>query len=285
MSASLAQGTAANQGSGEFDYIRQLVRERSAIVLEDGKAYLAESRLAPLARQEGFTSVNELVSRLRAERFGRLHRRVVEAMTTNETSFFRDIHPFDALRTAIFPELAQKRATMRAINIWCAASSTGQEPFSMALILREHFPQLASWAVRIIATDINTEILARAERGAFSQLEVNRGLPAPLLVKYFERRGLEWHLKEEVRRFVEFRELNLAEHWPTMAPLDVIFLRNVLIYFDVDTKRAILGKARRLLRPDGYLFLGAAETTINLDDGFERVQLGKAWAYRPRSAS
>ncbi|MFN8545612.1 MAG: protein-glutamate O-methyltransferase CheR [Candidatus Binatia bacterium] len=266
----------------EFEYIQKLVRERSAIVLEDGKVYLADSRLAPLAREEGFQSITELVAQLRGERFGRLHRRVVEAMTTNETSFFRDLHPFEALRSAIFPELVGRRATTRTLDIWCAASSTGQEPYSLALTIREHFPALATWNVRITATDLNTEVLARAGRGTYSQLEVNRGLPAPMLVKYFERKGLEWQLKDDVRRLVTFRELNLAESWPTMGPLDLVMLRNVLIYFDVETKRAILGKVRRLLRPDGYLFLGGAETTINLDDGFERAQFGKAWAYRVR---
>ncbi len=268
----------------DFEYVRRLVRERAAIVLEDGKAYLAESRLVPVAREEGFASVAELIARIRSERFGRLHRKVVEAMTTNETSFFRDVAPFEALRTVVFPELLARRATERVLHVWCAAASTGQEPYSVAMLLREHFPELATWTVRLLATDLSTEVLARARAGRFTQLEVNRGLPASCLVRYFERDGAYWVLGEEVRRMVEFRELNLAEPWPPLPPMDVVLLRNVLIYFDLDTKRAVLGRLRRVLRADGWLFLGGAETTLNVDDAFERVQVGRASAYRVRAS-
>ncbi len=268
----------------DFEYVRRLVRERAAIVLEDGKAYLAESRLVPVAREEGFASVAELIARIRSERFGRLHRKVVEAMTTNETSFFRDVAPFEALRTVGFPELLARRATERVLHVWCAAASTGQEPYSVAMLLREHFPELATWTVRLLATDLSTEVLARARAGRFTQLEVNRGLPASCLVRYFERDGAYWVLGEEVRRMVEFRELNLAEPWPPLPPMDVVLLRNVLIYFDLDTKRAVLGRLRRVLRADGWLFLGGAETTLNVDDAFERVQVGRASAYRVRAS-
>jgi chemotaxis protein methyltransferase CheR len=275
---------ASSSPNADFEYVRRLVRERAAIVLEDGKAYLAESRLVPVARREGFGSVAELIARIRDERFGPLHRKVVEAMATNETSFFRDVHPFDALRTAVLPDVLARRAAERTFHVWCAAASTGQEPYSVAMLLREHFPQLAGWTVRLLATDLSTDVLGRARAGRFTQLEVNRGLPAAHLVRYFERQGPHWVLGEEVRRMVEFRELNLAEPWPVLPPMDVVLLRNVLIYFDLDTKREILAKLRRVLRPDGWLFLGGAETTLNVDDAFERVQVGRASAYRVRSA-
>ena len=267
-------------GEPEFDYIRSLVHERAAIVLEPGKSYLVESRLMPLARAEGLATVAELVARMRAQRAGRLHRLVVEAMTTNETSFFRDLRPFAALRDVVLPDLLARRAAERTLSLWCAAASSGQEPYSVAMLLREHFPQLEGWTVRLLASDISEEMVARAREGRYRQLEVNRGLPAALLVKYFEKAGVEWRLREDVRRMVEFFTVNLADAWPALPPMDAILVRNVLIYFDLETKRAILGRMRRLLRPDGYLFLGGAETTMNLDDAFERVVVSGTTCYR-----
>jgi chemotaxis protein methyltransferase CheR len=267
----------------DFTYIRDLVRQRAAIILEPGKEYLVESRLLPVARQEGLTALAELVARLRAQPYNGLHHRVVEAMTTNETSFFRDVHPFEALKKVIVPELITKRATGRTLNLWCGAASSGQEPYTVALVLREYFPALAQWDVRFIATDLSHEMLMRAQTGKYSQLEVNRGLPAPLLVKHFSKHGLEWHVKDDLRKMIEFRQLNLVDAWPVMPAMDIVFLRNVLIYFNVETKKTILGKIRQLLRPDGYLFLGGAETTMSLDDAFERVQIEKASCYRLRN--
>ena len=269
--------------SADFEHIAKLVRDRSAIVLEAGKEYLVESRLLPVARGEGCTSVAELVTRLRSSSANGLQQKVVEAMTTNETSFFRDLHPFEALKKTLLPELMAKRGGARTLNLWCAAASSGQEPYTIALTLREHFPALATWTVRFIATDLSMEMVERSRTGRYSQLEVNRGMPAPLLVKYFQRHGVEWQLKEDLRKSVEFRQLNLVDAWTTLPAMDLIFMRNVLIYFDVPTKKAILAKVRRLLRPDGYLFLGAAETTLNLDDSFERMQLEKAGCYRLRN--
>jgi chemotaxis protein methyltransferase CheR len=266
----------------DFDYVRTLVQKRSAIVLEDEKSYLAESRLLSLARREGYPSVADLVAQLRVGTVNGLHQRVVEAMTTNETSFFRDIHPFEALRKVVLPQLIEARKATRRLHIWSAASSTGQEPYSLAILLREHFPQLAGWDVRILATDLSTEVLARAREGIYGQIEINRGLPATLLVKYFQRQGVNWQLKDDLRKMVEFRAMNLIEPWPTMPSMDIVLIRNVLIYFDVPTKKDILGKTRRLLRPDGYLFLGGAESTFNLDDAFERMQLERASVYRLR---
>lgn len=263
----------------DFGYVRDLVRKRSAIVLETEKNYLVESRLQPLARQEGFPSIAELVARLRTGGSGELHSKVVEAMTTNETSFFRDLQPFEAVRKVILPELIAKRATS-PLRIWCAACSTGQEPFSVAMLLAEYFPQLANGEVKILATDLSTQVLEKARSGCFNQIEVNRGLPAAFLMKYFDRHGLNWQLKESIRRMIEFRPLNLIETWPVLLPMDIVFMRNVLIYFDVQTKKNILGKVRRVLHPDGYLFLGGAETTTNLDDLYVRTEVEKASIYR-----
>lgn len=270
----------------DYTYIRELVRQRSAIVLEPSKAYLIESRLTPLARSEGMNSLQQLVSRLRGDPSGALQRKVVEAMTTNETSFFRDRHPFDALREHLLPELKRTRTATRCLNLWSAACSTGQEPYSIAILLREHFPELAeSWRVRILATDLANRVLERAQAGVFSQLEINRGLPAALCVKYFRREGIEWRVHPKLRDLIEFREMNLVEPWPALPRMDVIFLRNVLIYFDTEAKKSILRRVRQALQPDGYLFLGAAETTLNLDDSFEWVRLDKVGGcYRPCQA-
>ena len=269
--------------STDFEYIGELVQERSAIILEAGKEYLVESRLGPLLKTEQLDSFGALIRQLRTQPYNGLHQKVVEAMTTNETSFFRDLHPFEALKKHILPELIKKCAGTRSLNIWCGACSSGQEPYTILILLQEQFPELLNWSVRVIASDISHEMLARAKAGRFSQLEINRGLPATLLVKYFHKQGMEWQVKESLRQRLEFCHMNLASAWPALPPADIVFLRNVLIYFNMDTKRVILGKIRKILRPDGYLFLGSAETTINLDDGFERMQLDKAGCYRLRT--
>lgn len=263
-----------------FAFISELVRERSAIVLEPGKTYLVESRLSPIAREHGMHTVDELVEALRRPGSQALTRKVVEAMTTNETSFFRDMHPFDALKTQIFPELINNRSRERTLTIWSNACSSGQEVYTIAMILREHFPQLNGWRVKLVASDLSSQILAKAKEGTFNQTEVNRGLPLPMLLKYFTKSGLTWRIKDEIRNMVDFCEINLVEPWPNLPPMDVIFLRNVLIYFSPETKKEILGKVRRAMRPDGYLFLGGAETTMNLDASFERTTIGKATCYR-----
>lgn len=271
--------------AADFDYIRSYVREQAAIVLEPGKEYLVESRLQTLARKENLPTVDVLMLKLRGETpaHSPLHRKVVDVMTTNETSFYRDIHPFEMLKRDVIPELMRRRAAERQISIWCGASSTGQEPFSVLMLLAEHFPELMKWDIKFIATDLCTEVLARAKAGRFSQLEVNRGLPAPLLVKYFTRVGIEWEFKAELRNRVTFQELNLVKEWPQLPMVDIVFLRNVLIYFDLGTKRTILGKIRRLLRPGGSLFMGGAETTFGVDDNFQRVVMDKTTCYRPKA--
>ena len=266
----------------EFDYLRQLVMERSAIVLEPGKEYLAESRLLSLARRTGCENVESLLARLKSAPENGLHSQVVEAMTTNETLFFRDAHPFEMFRTRALPDLIASRSSERRLTILCAACSSGQEPYSIAMLVKEHFPQLASWSLRLMAADLSTEILARARAGRYSQLEVNRGLPAAYLVKYFRRQGIDWEISEEIRRMVEFFPMNLAGPWPFLPALDVVFMRNVLIYFDIPTKKSILAKARGVLKPDGHLVLGGAETTFNVDEGFERFPGATAGWYRLR---
>jgi len=266
--------------AGEFDYIRALVRARSAIVLEPDKLYLAEARLAPLARTTGFRTLNDLVAHLRAVPENRLHQQVVEKMATTETSFFRDLHPFEVLRRDVLPPLLRNRSTTHALNIWCGACSSGQEPYSVALLLREHFPELRSWTVRILASDLSAEMLERAQRGRYTQMEVNRGLPARLLVKHFHKVGNDWQISDELRGMVEFSRFNLLDAWPAFPPIDICYVRNVLIYFDVESKKQILAKVRRILRLDGHLFLGGAETTLHLDDAFERVQFDLAGCYR-----
>lgn len=264
----------------EFQFVADLVRKHAGIVLEAGKEYLVESRLRPIVTAEGLSGFPELVSRVKAGTHALLQQKVISAMTTNETSFFRDLHPFEALRSVILPDLIAKRAATRTLNIWCAASSTGQEPYTIAMILAEHFPQLASWKIHFLATDLSDDVLTKAREGRFGQIEINRGLPAKLLVKYFIKEGADWQIKEPLRKMIEFKQMNLTATWPIMPSFDVIFIRNVLIYFDTPTKTTILAKARGTMKPDGYLFLGGAETTLGIDNHFERVPLDRSGAYR-----
>ena len=266
----------------EFDWICQLVRRRSAIVLEPGKEYLVESRLLPVARSSGENSVGALVARLKREPEGRLSDAVIDAMTTNETSFFRDRHPFDALSKHVLPEMLAKRAREKRLSIWCGASSAGQEPYTIAMLVQEALLTHRGFTASLLATDISQEMLTRTRNGRYTQLEVNRGLPIGLLVKWFDKVGTEWQVKPELRSMVQTRLLNLAVPFPPLGQHDVVFLRNVLIYFDTATKRQVLERVRRVLRPDGYLFLGGAETTLTIDDAWERVVLDRATAYRPR---
>jgi len=266
----------------DFDYIATLVRREAAIVLEPGKEYLAENRLHPVARQAGLDSIGDLVSRLRTGS-GELQGQVIDALTTNETSFFRDAHPWDALRDELIPQLLEMRAASRTFTVWCAASSSGQEPYTLAMLLKDHFAAaLEGWIVRIIATDISPSMIERTREAKYSQLEVNRGLPAPLLVRHFTRAGMSWQLNAEIRAMVDARLMNLdvPADYERLPNVDLVLMRNVLIYFDVETKRQILTRTHNLLRPGGYLFLGSSETTINLVDDFERVQAGKTICYR-----
>ena len=266
-----------------FAFVAELVKQDAAIVIGPGKEYLVESRLLPVARDAGMNDVATLIARLQNGGGERLRRQVVEAMTTNETSFFRDRDPFTALSQAVLPELCRKRASTHRINVWSAACSTGQEPYSIAMAVLDHPLITSDWQVQILATDINEDILARADTGRFTQLEVNRGLPASMLVRHFERSETEWKVLPAVRSLVRFKPLNLNEPFDLQF-MDVVFLRNVLIYFDAATKTDVLQRVRRIMKPDGFLFLGGSETTIGLDESFERITVGNATVYRPRGA-
>ena len=263
-----------------FAYLSKIIYEHSAIVLTAGKEYLVESRLSPLVTQHEFANINDYVARLKTTPFSAMHKEIIEAMTTNETSFFRDIHPFEAIKNEVLPEMVESRASTRQLNIWSGACSSGQEPYSLAIMIREHFPMLSSWTVKIVATDLSEDVLKIAREGLYRPLDVNRGLPAAMMVKYFEQQGGHWQVKKEIRQMVEFRQMNLAGNWPPLPNMDIVLMRNVLIYFDQETKQGILGKIRRVLKPDAPLFLGSAETTFNLDESFKRVVMGKAAAYR-----
>lgn len=269
--------------AGDFNYVRQLVRDHSALTLDTGKEYLVESRLEPLARREGFPSYLQMVQSLRLRPAGELHRQVVEAMTNNETSFFRDARAFGMIARSILPALVAERSAARSLHIWCAACSTGQEPYSLAMLLRESQPALAGWDVRIIASDISRGVLARARAGRYTQFEVNRGLPAHLLVKYFKQDGTTWELRPEIRRMVEFRETNLIHPWAELPAIHLLLMRNVLIYLDVETRKTILDRVGRTLDPRGYLLLGGSETTTNLNDAFEPSPIEGAVCFRPRA--
>lgn len=266
----------------DIDFVSSVVRARAAIVLDHSKAYLIESRLVALARERGDASVQDLIRALRANPNGPVRDQVVEAMTTNETSFFRDVHPFKALSDTILPDLLVQRGRERSINIWCAASSSGQEPYTIAMLIQELIGADPSWRVRLLATDIDTKMLQRTKEGIYNQFEINRGLPAQLLVRYFARHGMNYQVDPRLRAMIETKFVNLAEPLPPMPQMDIVFLRNVLIYFDVETKRKILQGVKKVLRPDGYLFLGGAETTMNVDDSWERQTIGRAAVYRPR---
>lgn len=263
--------------------LRTLLHQRSGIRLDEGKEYFVEMRLCALATDEGFGSPADVLEVLRTEEsWGVLHRRVAECLAIGETSWFRDLHPFDELRRSVLPQLVHRRAESRELRVWSAACASGQEPYSVAMLLREHFPALHAWRVQLLASDFSTSVLRRAREAVYSQIEVNRGLPAPMLVKYFRKDGLDWRLRDDVRGAVEFREINLTQPFPAMPTQDVVLLRNVLLYFDAPTRRAVLRNVHRVLAPDGLLFLGGSETTFVMDESFEPVTFGRTVAYRPR---
>lgn len=270
--------TVASCSAEDFEFVCKLVRERSSIAIDKDKQYLVEARLGPLADREGMGSLGHLVGVLRSGA-PRLITAVVEAMTTNETSFFRDIRPFEALRNDVIPQI--QRAGGSGIAMWSAAASTGQEAYSLAMLMREHFPHEPN--VTILGTDLSHAVIDRARSGRFTQAEVNRGLPASLLIRYFEQDGLEWQLNDSVRRMVTFRQANLAQPLSGIPPMDIIMLRNVLIYFDADTKRAVLAAVARVLKPGGFLFLGGPETTYGIDPSYERVESSGTVCYRVRT--
>lgn len=275
--------------SDEVEYVRRLVYAESGIVIQGDKDYLIYSRLLHAARTQGMKSISQLLAHARHDDargiLGQsLARRIVEALTTNETSFFRDGHPFEALRTHVLPGLIDARGPERRMNIWSAACSTGQEPYSIAMLIHQSFPELTNWQLRILATDLNHEVLEQAISGRYTAMEVKRGLPAKLLVRYFhpEPNG-DWQINPEIMRMVEFSAMNLnSSSWRSFPTLDIVFLRNVMIYFDDGSKQEILDRVRRILRGDGYLTLGSSETTQYLASGFEPQRIGAATLFRLR---
>ncbi len=262
-----------------FDYVRELVRRNSAIVLDETKDYLIEARLAPLAKAQGMASVDDLIKALRRQNPGKMHGKVVEALSTNETHFFRDTQPFRLFSEEVLPELHELNQLTRRLRIWSAACSTGQEPYSIAMAILDS-KLFSDWDVSILASDMNEEVLDVARAGIYRQLDVNRGLPARNLVKHFARSGTEWKVRSEVSRLCEFRQINLVRQWPALGAFDVIFLRNVLIYFDRDSKEAVLDKVATKMRAGGHLFLGAGETIVNLCDKFRPAKEGAGASYR-----
>jgi chemotaxis protein methyltransferase CheR len=252
----------------DYEFLRKLLRERSGLDLSPDKQYLVESRLIPLARRVGLSGIAELVAKIKGGSEA-LTAEVVEAMTTNETFFFRDKIPFDHLRQTILPALLQARANRRSLRIWCAASSTGQEPYSIAMCLKEFGAALAGWRIEILATDLSQGVLEKSKGGIFSQFEVQRGLPIQMLVKYFTQVGELWQLNADIRAMVQHRQLNLLQDFSHLGTFDVVFCRNVLIYFDQETKTGIFDRLAKTLEPDGVLALGAAESVIGISDAFK----------------
>jgi chemotaxis protein methyltransferase CheR len=251
----------------DYEFLRKFLKERSGLDLSADKQYLVESRLIPLARKSGLPGIAELVAKIKSGAEA-LTSEVVEAMTTNETFFFRDKIPFDHLRETIFPALVQARAGRRSLRIWCAASSTGQEPYSIAMCVKQ-FAGLSGWRVEIVATDLSQEVLEKSKAGIYSQFEVQRGLPIQMLVKHFTQIGELWQLNADIRGMVQHRQLNLLQDFSHLGTFDVIFCRNVLIYFDQDTKVGIFDRLARLLDTDGVLLLGAAESVVGITDAFK----------------
>jgi chemotaxis protein methyltransferase CheR len=255
----------------DYDFVRKLVKERSGLVLAADKQYLVESRLLPVARKAGLMALSDLVQRLKGPNAQALLVEVVEAMMTNESFFFRDKHPFEHFRDTIIPTLIASRASQRRIRIWCAAASTGQEPYSLAMCLKEMAPLVAGWRIELLATDLSNEVLEKAKAGIYSQFEVQRGLPIQLLIKYFTQIGETWQIAPDIRAMVQFRPFNLLNDFAAVGLFDVVLCRNVLIYFDQETKVGILERMARTVEHDGYLILGAAETVVGLTDSFRPV--------------
>jgi chemotaxis protein methyltransferase CheR len=246
----------------DFDFLREMLRDSSGLVLTEEKQYLLECRLMPVAREHDLESLTDLVRVLRDPAEKQLAAKVTEAMTINESLFFRDKTPFENFTQLMLPTLAASRAPMRKLRIWCAAASTGQEPYSLAMTLKENNGKITGWDIEIIGTDLSSDVLEKAKAGLYSQFEVQRGLPIQMLVKYFNQVGSMWQIDSSVRAMIDFRKFNLLESFASLGTFDIIFCRNVLIYFDSDTKKDIFSRMARQLQPDGYLVLGAAETVI-----------------------
>jgi chemotaxis protein methyltransferase CheR len=281
--ATTQQATAADYG-----YLRQLVFGLSQNVLDPSRDYLFETRLTKLLRNQGMSRVDELVRQLRTRRDPALEHAIAEAMTINETSFFRDARPFELLRTELLPKLIETRRMNRSLRFWSAASSSGQEAYSLAMLMLEHFPMLGSWNLRIEGTDLSAEVVDRALAGRYPRIEINRGLPARFIVRYFDHVGEQWEIKPEVRKLCNFRRANLcAPQLPfnrSSDRFDIIFLRNVMLYFSQDTRKTLLAGIHRLLAPDGILFLGSSEQPADPSIWTSALAGGTCY-FRPRQPS
>jgi chemotaxis protein methyltransferase CheR len=253
----------------ELDFMAALLKQHSGLIVSKDKVYLLENRLAPIARLHGFSGLSTLIEALRAKPNTALVEDVVEAMTTNESFFFRDGKPFDTFRDKVLPDLITKRTGNKTLRIWCAAASTGQEPYSLAMILKEKAAALAGWKIQIVGTDISRKALDRARAGIYSQFEVQRGLPVQMLVKYFEKQGDVWQVKPDIRSMVDYRSFNLLHDLRSLGQFDVVFCRNVLIYFDLPTKERVLEGISKVMTADGSLFLGGAETVFGVSNLFK----------------
>ncbi len=268
----------------DYDFLRKCLKERSGLVLSADKQYLVESRLLPVARRAGLNGLGELVATLKRSDAGALMTTVVEAMTTNETFFFRDKTPFENLRSTILPALIAARPNSRHIRIWCAAASTGQEPYSLAMTLKEMEREIEDWRIDILATDLSAEVLEKGRQGIYSQFEAQRGLPIQLLVKYFTQVGEMWQIAPNIRSMVKFHQINLLADFAHLGMFDLVLCRNLLIYFDQATKADLLERLARSIYGDGYLVLGAAETVVGLTESF-KVLADKRGLYAPNLRS
>ena len=266
--------------SDNFAYISALAKQRSGLVLREDKIYLLESRLMPLARRDGIETLDQFIEKLRRENEFNAINAVVEALTTNETLFFRDTRPFEVFRDTVIPHIVSTRKT-RKFRIWSAAASSGQEPYSLIMVLNEMGHQIAGWDYEIVGTDLSLSILEKAQAALYSQFEVQRGLPVELMVKYFEQEGQNWRFKAPYRDKVTFRKANLLEDQRALGKFDVVFCRNVLIYFDRDTKSDVLEMIADMMPDDGKLFLGGAETVLGLTDRFVAVEGVKGLYKKP----
>jgi len=264
----------------DFKYVCQLLKEQSAIHLEAGKEYLVETRLLPLLRGLGHDTLESYIGWMRQNPFGPNHQKAIEALTTNETLFFRDFHPFETLKKELLPPLLAKRESVKKLKIWSAACSSGQEPYTINMLLHDSFPQLSNWDVSILATDLAVSVLERAKEGAYSQLEINRGLPAPYLIKYFTRGVDFWRVQPFLQERIQFQPLNLIGAWLNVPNMDIVFLRNVMIYFQPDVKKKILERIFHQMNPGGYLFLGGSETILGLNDQFKSLTFDRTIVYQ-----
>ena len=260
-----------------FAFVSDLARRETAMLYDPGKEYLVEARLLPLAREAGCADVDAYVLRLRVDAAERV--KALDALTINETSWFRDNAPYQAFTELMLPAIIARREHVRHVSIWSAACSSGQEAYSLAMLLDEHLP--SGWTTQILATDVSHTMLARVLAGRYSQVEMNRGLPATSLVKYFSRAGSEWEVSDTLKKMVRTQHLNLSSAFPPLPTFDIVFIRNVLIYFDLDVKRDILRRINQVISPDGFMLLGSSETTLDLEDHWDRETHGRVQVHRP----